>query len=155
MKYLTIAAILTCAPITAAHAATDTPIAAINQFLDSFNKGDVATAAAAHTDAPVIIDEFAPHLWSGTGALTNWMKDYDTDAKARKITDPAVALGAPDVDKSDGSTAYVVLPSIYTFKQDNIAMRQPAHMAFALTKTNGGWRIAAWTWAGTVPVKAK
>lgn len=155
MKYLVIAVLVACAPITAAPAATDTPIAAVNQFLDAFNKGDVATAAAAHTDAPVIVDEFAPHLWSGTGALTNWAKDYDTDAKARKITEPAVALGTPDVNTSDGTTAYVVVPSTYTFKQNNVAMRQPAHMAFALTKTTDGWRIAAWTWAGTVPVKVK
>ena len=49
-------------------AATDTRIAAITQLVDGFNTGNAAMVAGSHTADAVVIDEFAPHVWSGAGA---------------------------------------------------------------------------------------
>ncbi len=48
----------------------------------------------------------------------------------------------------DGDRAYVVVPSVYTFKQAGVAMRERAQMTFTLKKGGGGWLIHGWTWTG-------
>ena len=45
-------------------------MAPIRQFLDSFNKGDLKTAAAAFSPTGLtIIDDVSPHVWAGPNAL--------------------------------------------------------------------------------------
>ena len=34
-------------------------------------------------------------------------------------------------------------------------MHEPAQMTYALKKTPGGWKIAAWTWTGPDPTPVK
>ena len=77
------------------------------------------------------------------------------DAKAKGITDPAVTVGAPTRELVSGNSAYVIVPSVYTFKQKGVAMREAAQMTFALVKTAAGWKIAAWTWTGPDPAPVK
>jgi ketosteroid isomerase-like protein len=50
--------------------------AAVTTWLDKFNAGDVNAFKAAHTPNTVIVDEFAPHLWTGDGAPQRWLEDY-------------------------------------------------------------------------------
>jgi hypothetical protein len=40
------------------------------------------------------------------------------------------------------------VPSVYTFKQAGVAMRESAQMTFTLKKGAGGWLIHGWTWTG-------
>ena len=77
------------------------------------------------------------------------------DAKAKGITEPGVSIGAPTRELVTGDHAYVIVPSVYTFKQKGVAMREAAQMTFALVKTAGGWKIASWTWTGPDPMPAK
>ena len=130
--------------------------APINQFLAAFNKGDNAGAVASAVPTGVTItDEFAPYHWDGAKAFATWTANYETDAKAKGITEPAVKLGAPTRELVTGADAYVVSPAVYTFKQKGVAMREVAQMTFALNKGASGWKIAAWTWTGpnATPVK--
>ena len=43
--------------------------ATIKAFAAAFNKGDMKAAKALHVAAPTIIDEVAPHYWSGPAAF--------------------------------------------------------------------------------------
>src|SRR4029453_9202429 len=99
-----------------AEAQTTDVMATVNQFVDSFNKGDAATAAAACADQTSILDEFPPHEWHGPGACSTWMKDYDADAKANGITDGVVTLGDPRHVDVAGDRAYVVVPADFAYK---------------------------------------
>jgi hypothetical protein len=40
----------------------------------------------------VIVNEFAPHLGTGTSAFATWIADYDKDANAEGITHPLVTM---------------------------------------------------------------
>ena len=102
-------------------------MAPIQKFIDSFNKGDVAGAAATHAAVPElsITDEVSPYIWRGAQAFKGW----------------------------SGDLAYVVVPAVYTFKQGGVAMREAAQMTFALKKGADGWLIHAWTWTGPKPQK--
>ena len=123
-------------------------MAAVNQFVDAFNKGDVKTAAAACADPTSIIDEFPPHEWHGSGACLQWMTDYDADAKKNAITDGHVVLHAPKHVDVNGDRAYVVVPANYTFKQKGKPVKEIGSMlTIALQKQAAGWRITAWAWA--------
>ena len=68
MRRLALAAVACLMTATAVSAAPDPQLVApIQKFIDSFNKGDAAAAAATHsaTEHLAIIDEVAPYLCAG------------------------------------------------------------------------------------------
>jgi hypothetical protein len=155
LKLRTVALALLACAFTPAHAQT-TPETAVTTFMDAFNAGDMAKAAAVNSASGTsIIDEFAPYTWSGPTAFADWGAAFGADAKSLGITEPKVTLSAPIVKNLSADHAYLIYPAVYTYKLKGVSMREPAHMAFALRKEDSDWKIAAWTWTGTVPKPAK
>lgn len=132
-------------PALAKDAAVEAPI---YQFVDAFNKGDIAAAAATHAGDAHITDELAPYFWGGHDVVKRWADDYAKDATAKGLTNPKVALGAVTRELVTGDRAYVVMPSTYSFTLKGVAMAESAQMTFALKKLDSGWKIVAWTWTG-------
>ncbi len=143
--------------VTAPVAAADTSVVApVNLFITAFNKGDTKTAATTMASGGVaIIDEFAPHYWSGATAMASWSDDYAKDAKARGISDGKVVLGAPTRTEVGATVAYVITPARYTFKQKGVAMVEDGSLTFALRGKANAWKIAAWSWSGPAPKPSK
>jgi hypothetical protein len=119
--------------------------------LDRFNAGDIEAFVAAHQDNPVIIDEFAPYSWSGSGAVQRWMADYMRDATARGISEGRVDHGRPLQSGSDGNSAYVVLPTTYRFLQNGRRLAGRGSMTFVMVRDGTTWKIASWTYSGATP----
>jgi hypothetical protein len=128
-------------------------MAPIQKFIDSFNKGDAVNAAATHAAEAdlTIIDEVSPYLWRGPKAFQAWAADLESDAKKHGITDQMVTISAATRSETNGDQAYVVVPSVYAFKEGGVAMREVAQMTFVLKKGPGGWLIHGWTWTGPKP----
>lgn len=127
-------------------------MAPINQFIASFNKGDVAAAAATHAATDLsIIDEVPPHIWRGPNAFQAWLADLTADDAKHGRTGGAVALGAPLSQVVSGDRGYVVVAVTYTYKENGTPMREPAEIAVALQSGTDGWKISGWAWAGTTP----
>ena len=137
---------LAAAPAAAGPAEDAT--AAVTTWLDKYNGGDVAAFHAAHEPNAVIVDEFAPHLWTGTNASQRWLADYTKDTKAKGISGGRVDYGKPVQATSDGSTAYVVLPTTYRFVQKGTKMAGAGSMTFIMKKAGKDWKIASWTYSG-------
>jgi ketosteroid isomerase-like protein len=136
----------------ASQAASDSgPVATIHQFIDSFDKGDMKGAMAAHAPGAVIIDEVAPHAWTGPNAVQDWAADLAKDDKASGQTEESVKLGKATRVQVDGDTAYVVIASSFNYKQHGKAITEPASMTYALKKGPDGWKITAWSWNGGTP----
>ena len=133
----------------AARAADAAVEGVIQQFGAAFNKGDVNAARALHVASPVIVDEVAPHLWSGPKAFDSWLGDLGKSEAAEGKTGGVVAVSAPTREVVSGDRAYVIAPATYSFKQKGAAMREAAQMTFVLSKDASGWKIASWTWTGT------
>ena len=155
MRILAVAALVWCvvgAPASAQTADADV-MAPILKFMDSFNKGDVAGAAAAPaaTADLVIIDEVPPYAWHGAKAFHAWSADLESDAKKNGITEPMVTIGKATRIEKNGDQCYLVVPAVYTFKQRGTAMREAAQMTFVLKKDATGWLIHGWTWTGPKP----
>ena len=129
----------------------DEAVAAITGWIDKFNAGDMDAFYAAHAANPIIIDEFAPFVWSGKDAPQVWVNDFDRDAKAHGITDPRMDYAAPIRADSDGKSAYIVLPTVYRIKQNGRSMSAAGTMTFVMTHAAGGWKIASWSYAAPAP----
>jgi ketosteroid isomerase-like protein len=143
---------LACSIAGSVHAQSADPqiTAPINKFMEAFNKGDAAGAAATHlSDADLtIVDEVAPFSWHGAKAFQSWAGDLEADAKKSGITDQKVTVKAPTRVETAGDSAYVVVPSVYEFKLNGVAMRETAQMTFVMKKGASGWLIHGWTWTG-------
>jgi hypothetical protein len=158
MRILSVAAFVwfaLAAPAGAQTADADL-MAPIQKFVDSFNKGDAAGAAATHAAGAdlTIIDEIAPYVWRGAKAFQSWNADLESDAKKNGITDSMVTLSAPTRTERNADQAYVIVPAVYSFKQRGTAMREAAQMTFVLRRGASGWLIHAWTWTGPKPQPA-
>jgi hypothetical protein len=130
--------------------------APIHQFIDGFNTGDVKSAYATYaTGDIVIVDEFAPHLWSGPNAPQQWAADYDKHAQAAGVTDGTVKYGAPSRSEIESDAAYVIVPTIYLYKEHGKAIAEEGQMTFVLKVEGGSWKISGWTWTGVKPHPAK
>lgn len=157
MRFLALAAVGLFALGAPASAQTDAELMApIQKFMDSFNKGDSAGAAATHAAGAdlTIIDEIPPYLWRGPKAFQTWSADLDSDAKKNGMTEPMVTISAPTRIERSVDQAYVIVPAVFTFKQKGAAMRESAQMTFVLRKGAGGWLIHGWTWTGPRPQPA-
>src|SRR5262249_2372443 len=151
MRTLTMAAVVAVALAAPASAQTNAELTApIQKFIDSFNKGDAAAAAATHASGAdlAITDEVPPYVWRGANAFQTWATDLENDAKKNDITESMVTLRAPTRTERNGDQAYVVVPAVYTFKQRGTAMRETGQMTFVLKKGANGWLIHGWTWTG-------
>jgi hypothetical protein len=131
-------------------------MAPIKKFMETFNKGDMAGAAATHAAGAdlTIVDEVPPYLWRGADAFKAWSADLDSDAKKQGMTEPMVSVSAPTRVETSGDRAYVVVPAVFTFKLRGVAMQEAAQMTFVLEKGPGGYLIHGWTWTGPKPKPA-
>ena len=107
MRYLALGA-LACLLMTAsanAQATDPAVVAPITTFIDAFNKGDVAGAAATHAAVPglVIVDEVAPYAWHGAKAFQEWAAALGAADAKRGVTDQKVVIGAPTRVEVEGA----------------------------------------------------
>jgi ketosteroid isomerase-like protein len=151
---LIITGILFASPTLAATTAELT--APIHQFIDGFNSGDTKSAYAAYAPGDItIIDEFAPHIWTGPNGAHAWAAQYDKHADATGVTDGSVKLGEATRIEVEGDEAYVICPTVYNYREHGQPTAEEGQMTYVLNKGAAGWKIRAWTWSGVKPHPAK
>ena len=152
-KILLVAAALagTMATAPAIAGPAEDATAAVTAVLDKFNGGDVNAFFAAHEDGAIIVDEFAPYVWGGSQSAQRWAGDYMKDAQARGISGGRVDYSKPIQAASDGRSAYVVLPTTYSFTQAGKKMAGKGSMTFVMHKAGADWKIASWTYSAATP----
>jgi hypothetical protein len=114
MKRALLAIVATLCLIPSASAATRGDVMTpIRQFIDGFNSGDTKSAFAAYSTGDIlIIDEFAPHRWTGPHAAQEWAAAYDKHAHATGVSDGSVKYGNPTRTEIEGDAAYVIVPTV-------------------------------------------
>ncbi len=148
-------ALALCSP-AALRAGQDDVSAPVRQFIDGFNTGNVESAFAAYaTGAITIVDEFAPHIWTGPDAARQWAAAYDKHAQATGVTDGRVTYGQPSRTEVDQDVAYVILPTVYFYKEHGKPLQEEGQMTVVLNRQAAGWRIRSWTWSGVKPHPAR
>ena len=119
----------------------------VRQFITGVNEGDRKTAHAACVDGIFIIDDFPPHAWGGSDAMSKWLHDLDIFEKKNGISNLSVTLGKPRHVDVTGAHAYVVVPTRLSYKKKEQLVKETGSMTVVLRKGAAGWRIAAWSWA--------
>jgi len=135
------------APAAAAATPVDDAMKALVTAMDKFNGGDVKAWLSSLADDTLIIDEFAPHVWTGSGSAQRWLDAYMKDSRANGVTSPRVDYGKALQATSDGTTAYIVLPTTYRFVQKGAKMAEPGSMTFVMKKAGKDWKITSWTYS--------
>jgi ketosteroid isomerase-like protein len=149
--FIVLLAVVLCAP-AAVPAGQDDVSAPVRQFIDGFNTGNVPSAFAAYASGPItIVDEFAPHIWTGPDAAHQWADAYDKHAKATGLTDGKVTYGKPTRSEVEGDVAYVIIPTVYLYKEHGSQLREEGQMTVVLNREANGWKIRGWTWTGVKP----
>jgi len=122
-------------------------MAAVHKFAEGANKGDAKAVSEACADQTSIIDEFAPHAWSGAGACAKWFDDFGAFMKKEQMSDAKLSLGKPRHVDVTGDAAYVVVPTTFTYKAKGKPEKEANAMwTLVLQKTGGNWRITSWAW---------
>lgn len=148
MKKLTVIIALAAFASAAASASDRTDaMAVVHKWVDAFNKGDSQTGSSYCADGALIIDDFAPHVWQGSGACASWYKDYEAFAAKTRITGASVALGKTRHFDIDAEYAYLVTPTTLTYTKAGKRVTDKAIVTMALKNGGSGWQITGWSWA--------
>lgn len=124
------------------------PMAAVNQFVDALNKGDLRAAAAACARPASVVDDFPPHEWQGSTACADWGAAFAAYNEQNGITNGVVRLGKPWHVDVTGDRAYVVVPASFAYRQHGKEVDESGSVfTLALRKMGAAWRIAGWSWA--------
>jgi ketosteroid isomerase-like protein len=122
-------------------------MAVVHKWADAFNKGDGKTGASYCAADALIIDDFAPHVWQGSGACASWYKDYEAFAAKAEITAASVVIGKTRHLDIDSGYAYLVIPTTLTFTKAGKPVTDHAMVTMSLRKGSSGWQITGWAWA--------
>lgn len=124
------------------------PMVPVRAFVQGFNAGDVRLCEASCASDLLILDDFPPHQWSGSDAVTQWCQDMERMSEEFGMSEPSVALQDPrHLDESEGS-AYLVVPIDVRWLDNGAPAARTGAMTMALREGDDGWRISslAWTW---------
>ncbi len=122
---------------------------AVRLFVEGFNTDDVDTMLAACDEETILVDDFAPHQWSGRGAAAAWYREMSGMAARYGMSDWSLALREPTSAVVSGDRAYFVAPVDCRWLQDGSPAARPGFMTMSLRADADRWRIAslAWTWS--------
>ena len=118
--------------------------AAIRHFIADSNSGNDAAFKSDVTEPALFIDEYAPFHWRG--AKDGWLNTFNAYNKDNGITAAKTTILAfRHVNVGEGR-AYVVLKSLYTYKQHGKAKKEPGEEVFTLTNVSGDWLVNGYAW---------
>jgi hypothetical protein len=124
-------------------------IATMAKAADAVNRGDLkAFEALATADSQTIIDDLPPFIWRGPTATAEWWDDFGKDADRNGDSGFTTQFGKPVYIRIEGDRAFVVTPDHYTYKRHGAPMAEDSLMSAALVRTDKGWLIAGWAYAG-------
>ena len=120
------------------------PVEKIARFIAG--GGDENLSAFADGDV-TILENFAPHLFRGQGAVTRWAQAMR--AHTSTLSDMRHSFGAAQ-DFSGGATqAFYSLPTHWRGKSNGQAFAEDGGWAFLLVRQRGEWRVQSYAWAAT------
>ena len=74
---------------------------------------------------------------TGPSAAQQWADDYDKHAVATGVSDGSVKYDAPTRTEIEGDLAYVIVPTVYLYKEHGKAMAEEASATFVLHQEDG------------------
>lgn len=85
-------------------------IAVVHRWTDAFSRRRFDTDIAPCAADAVVIDDFPPHVWQGSGACSKWFEAFEAWASKSGVTNAVITLGVIRHLDFDGDFAYLVAP---------------------------------------------
>ncbi|HEX4097261.1 MAG TPA: nuclear transport factor 2 family protein [Caulobacteraceae bacterium] len=145
---LSIAATVLAGPALAAQVSgPDAEVTAtVDAALGAATTGDVRKLADQYAPDCVFVDEFAPFLWTGPGAIQAYfMAGGRTYAETQHKADKA-RFGPASFVYVAADRAFVVEPVNGSATVRGRPYSQSGAFAFTLARTDGRWKITSQTW---------
>jgi hypothetical protein len=120
------------------------PVEKIAHFIAT---GDDADLSAFADRGVVIVENFAPYLFEGPGAVQRWANGMRIHTAA---TDALQHSFGPAIDFStDGDRAYFSLPTHWTGRAGSTPFSEDGGWSFVLVRQKSEWRVLSYGWAVT------
>jgi ketosteroid isomerase-like protein len=124
-------------------------LATLTRMTDAVNKGDAATAFAAFTASPMIIEDLAPYRWQGPGTPQAWLEGMGANAQAHGITTINMKLAPATRVEITGDRAYVIVPGVLSYGlKDGHTEHADGLITALLQRLGGDWKIDSLIWSG-------
>jgi hypothetical protein len=118
--------------------------AAIRHLIADSNSGNDEAFKSDITEPALFIDEYAPFHWRG--AKDGWLNTFNAYNKDNGVTAAKTTILAfRHVNVGEGR-AYVVLKSLYTYKQHRKLKKEPGEEVFTLANVSGEWLVNGYVW---------
>lgn len=123
------------------------PVAALVRFMASLPPGEHATMFATH--GVTIIENFAPFIFSGKGAVAGWEAGVRGHFAHDGLTELRTEFGAAQDFAVAGDRAYFVLPTTWTGRTGGKRFEEHGAWSFVLARTAHGWKVLGYGWGVT------
>ncbi len=120
------------------------PVEKIARFIAGGSDENLSAFAA---DDVTILENFAPHLFRGDGAVTRWAAAMR--AHAGTLRDLQHSFGPAQDFARDGDTVFFSLPTHWQGVSSGRAFAEDGGWAFLLVEHGGVWRVRSYAWAVT------
>ena len=120
----------------------------VSQLIAAINRMDEPAAAKAFSAAPMILDDVAPHRFSGAAAVHAWFASLNKTFAHDGLTDGHMEIGVPADVAIEADAAYLSVPATFTFKMHGKPMHAGGRFSFTFAKVGAGWKISGLAWAG-------
>jgi ketosteroid isomerase-like protein len=122
-------------------------MAPISAILAATNADKGAELGTYYTPDAVVVDEFAPHVWTGPTAAAQWWAGVDK--QMAQMGTHAIHAAAQPIKHFDvtGDSAYVVVPLNISYAVKGKPGHETGLFTLTLRRSGGTWKIATQTWA--------
>jgi ketosteroid isomerase-like protein len=133
------------APASAATvpAAVMAPISAVLKYT---NANDTSKLDAYYTSDAVVIDEFAPYVWTGSSAGARWWTSLMAVNRKTSISNMKASMQPVQHFNVSGDKAYVVVPATVSFFYKGKPQKETGTLTMTLQRSGTDWKIATQTW---------
>jgi ketosteroid isomerase-like protein len=144
------AALLLTAGVASAQPTPEAAVTAtINRMTDAVNRGDMPTAFAAFTAAPMIVEDLAPYRWQGPGTPQAWIEGMGANAQAHGITTINMKLSPPTRVEIAADHAYAIVPGRLSYVlKDGHSEHADGLITVLLLQSGADWKIDTLIWSG-------
>ncbi len=121
------------------------PIEAVVRFMETRDRVHLRQAFAARD--VVIVENFAPFIFRGAGAIRRWALAFVEHA--RSLGELQAKWGPPQDFGRAGDFAYFTLPTTWTGLDAGCPFIETGAWVFVVRRSGGTWRILSYTWGVT------
>jgi len=123
--------------------------ATVDAALQAGTTGDMAKLVAQYAPDCTFTDEFAPFFWSGPGAIQGYFAAGGRMYQETQHKDDKPVFSPATYVYVSGDRAFVVEKVSGTANVHGKPYSSEGAFAFALARTQGGWKIISQTWTKT------